>query len=221
MTIQKTVLLGLVAVLAPSAADAQCRRARPIVVHPIHHHHGYVGHYRPTPHIAHRPHSDHAYLQTAQLPPAPANVAFGGFSHVDDLAARLEVLMNELCLDLYYNYSHNPGFHETYTEAYSLYQTSRYIHASEHNYDRDAIRQQLGGADALFHHIQDDVRGWTRIPRRQIGTLGILTKIEMTEDTLHHLMEDVGVMATPGLEEPPVPSALSALSVPPAPSVLP
>ena len=225
MTIQRTVLLSLAAVLAPAAttptANAQCHRHRPIAVRPIHHGHHDHGHHRPSRYVAHRPHLDHHYLQTAQLPPAPRTVAYGSFSHVDDLAARLEVLMNELCLDLYYNYSHNPGFHETYAEAYSLFQTTRYIHASEHNYDRDAIRQQLGGADALFHHIQDDVRGWSRIARRQIGTLGILTKMEMAEDTLHHLMEDVGVVVTPGLEEPPQPSALSALSVPPPPIRIP
>ena len=141
MTIQRTVLLSIANVLASSTttstATAQCHRARRIVVHPTHQHYS---HYRPTPHVAYRPHSDHGYLETAQLPPAPSTVAYGSFSHVDDLAARLEVLMNQICLDLYYNYSHNPGFHETYTEAYSLYQMTRYIHASEHNYERIAIR---------------------------------------------------------------------------------
>ncbi len=73
-----------------------------------------------------------------------------------------------------------------------------------------SVQAQLEGADALFHHIEDDVRGWSRIPRRQIGTLGIQTKLSITEDTLHHLMKDVGVTATTGLEEPPAPRKRSA-----------
>lgn len=214
MTIQKTLLFGLSALLSIPTADAQCRHNRPVVIYPAQSYHN--AHYGP--HIAYHPHHVTSHIQTAELPPAPEAITYGAFSHVDELAVRLEILMNELCLDLYYNYSHNPGFHETYAEAYSLYQTARSIHAAEHNYDREHVRRQLGGADALFHHIEDDVRGWTRIPRRQIGTLGIITKMEMAEDTLHHLMEDVGVAVAAGLEQPPVPQGLA---VPPAPSVLP
>lgn len=170
------------------------------------------------------------YPQTAQLgtvetAPTPQEISFGGFGHVDDLAMRLETLMNELCLDLYYNYSHNPGFQETYSEAYALLENARFIHAAEHNADRDVIRQKLGGADALFHHIQDDVRGWSRVHHRQIGTLGILTKMEMSESVLHHLMNDVGVspvapeqapVPVGGPEVAPPPTALSPSALPPA-----
>jgi hypothetical protein len=140
--------------------------------------------------------------QTDEVPLSPASITFGEFSHVDELTAQLEVLLNQICLDLYYNYSLNSHFHATYTEAYSLYQTTRYIHASEHNDDRQAVRRRLGGANALFHHIQKDVCGWHRVPRRQIGTLGIIAKLEMAEETLHHLMEDVGVSVTDDLEAP-------------------
>lgn len=215
MMIHRTVLCGVVGLLLASSAHAQHYHSGGI--HLRYHHPHHLLH---TTHHLHYPHRVHvsSHVQTAMLPPAPSSVTFGAFSHVDDLAARLEVLMNQLCLDLYYNYSHNPGFHETYAEAYSLFQTVRSIHAAEHNLDREAVRSQLGGADALFHHIEDDVRGWSRIPRRQIGTLGILTKMEMAEETLHHLMEDVGVTVAPGLEEPPVPSSLST---PPSPLALP
>ena len=146
----------------------------------------------------------HPRTATLQAAPTPQEITFGGFGHVDDLAQRLELLLNDLCLDLYYNYSHNPGFRETYSEAYSLLETAKYIHAAEHANDRDAISRKLGGADALFHHVEDDVRGWSRVHHRQIGTLGILSKMEMTESVLHHLMEDVGVQqAVP--EQAPVP----------------
>lgn len=232
MTIQKTLLFSLASLIFASTANAQSHCHRPIVVPPSHHHHHH-GYSRPvvinhvasrvapyiSAHLTHTSYSPGSY-QTAGLAPLPTNVSFGAYSHVDELASRLEILMNELCLDMYYNHSHNPGFQETYSEAYSLYQTAKYIHASEHHYNREAIRSQLSGADALFHHIQDDVRGWSRASNRQIGTLGILTKMEMTEETIHHLMEDLGVSATPALEEPPVPAGFSpagTLSVPPLP----
>jgi len=215
MTIQRTLLYSLAGLLISSSANAQCRRTRPVIIDPvrsIHHGHYEADLYR----TVLRP------APVLEVPPSPSEIHFGACEHVDELAAELEVLMNELCLDLYYNYSHNPGFQETYAEAYSLYQTARFIHAAEHNFDRVTVQRQLGGADALFHHVQDDVRGWTRIPRRQIGALGIIAKINFAEEALHHLMDDVGVSALPIREEPPVPALLeqAALSVPPAPQFL-
>lgn len=215
MTIQRTVLFSIAGLMISTTANAQCSRARRIVVTPPHHQHHY--HHQTAyvrPYVSIGSHTTH-YRQTAELPPPPSSVGFGEFGHTDELAARLEILMNELCLDLFYNYSHNPGFQETYAEAYSLFQTAQYIHAAEHNYDRASVVERLGGADALLHHIEDDVRGWSRIPRRQIGSMGIVTKLEYSVDTLHHLMEDVGVSLTTGLESPPVPG--TTLSVPPAP----
>ena len=138
----------------------------------------------------------------------PASVEFGGFSHVDELASQLESLTSQLLLDLHYNYSHNPGFRETYREAYEIFQIAKYIHAAEHQHDRDAIAAKLGGLDADFHHIEDDVKGWSRHHHRQVGELGILTKMDRVESAIHHLMNDVGVRsATSGSgEQPPVPS---------------
>jgi hypothetical protein len=137
----------------------------------------------------------------------PEEIAFGAFSHVDHLAVRLEELANEVCLDLYYNYSHNFEFRETYSEAYQVLEVARYIHDAEHRHDRAAIQEQLQGLDDLFHHVQDDVRGWTRHHRRQIGNLGILSKMGLLESTLHHLMNDVGVKLAPGTgEQAPAPA---------------
>ncbi len=155
--------------------------------------------------------------QTAGIGQAPAPVAvqFGSFSHVDDLAVRLEGLTNELCLDLHYNYQHNHGFRETYAEAYQILQVAKFIHDAEHAQDRQAIAARLGGLDALFHHVEDDVRGWSRHHHRQIGSLGILTKMEYIESTLHHLMNDVGVQAAPqGPEQAPAPGGVE-LAPPP------
>jgi hypothetical protein len=131
----------------------------------------------------------------------PEEVVFGAFTHVDDLAIRLETRANELCLDLYYNYSHNFEFRATYSEAYQVLEVARYIHDSEHRHDRDAVQDQLRGLDDLFHHVHDDVRSWTRHHRRQIGESGILSKMDLLGSTLHHLMNDVGVRLTPETNE--------------------
>ena len=209
MTIQKTALFGLTLLLYGSSANAQyCARAHTVYAYPSYHQL-----YRLSYPTSRSSYSSPHHPQTVELPPSPADVSSGGFSHVDELAARLEVLMNQICLELYYNYSQNHDFHATYAEAYVLYQTTRYIHAAEHNYDRETVRQRLSGADALFHHIQDDVRGWRRVSRRQIGTLGIAAKLEMAEETLHHLMEDVGVTVTVESEEPPAPQGLPSVPV--------
>ena len=154
----------------------------------------------------------------------PVAVQFGSFSHVDDLASRLEELTNEFCLDLHYNYSHNHGFRETYAEGYQLMLVAKFIHDAEHANDRNAIRSKLNGMDELFHHVQDDVRGWSRHHRRQIGQLGILSKMDMIESTLHHLMNDVGVHATGGEQAPPPPGGIreqapAPLTVAPPPSL--
>ncbi len=166
-------------------------------------------------------HVQNGYTYNAQssyyLPPQLQNISFGAFSHVDELANRLELLSNELCLDLYYNYSHNPGFDETYREAYEILEVARYIHAAEHHHDRDAIASRLQGLDDLFHHVEDDVSGWSRYHRRQVGNLGILTKMELMESSLHHLMKDVGVKLSPGIQQAPTPDQILAPQQAPPP----
>jgi hypothetical protein len=220
-------IAGVVAAAATSTADAQHYSHHSVRHHNGHHNHvlrdrhghviGRYGrdiiHANATQVIPHSGGSHHGsyyarnghyyyYPQTASVGVhtsnyRPQEVAFGGFSHVDDLAVRMEELTNELCLDLYYNYSHNFEFRETYSEAYQVLEVARYIHDAEHRHDRKAIQEQLGGLDDLFHHVQDDVRGWSRHHHRQIGNLGILSKMDLLESTLHHLMNDVGVKLTP------------------------
>jgi hypothetical protein len=205
--------------------------------HVIGNYHHDVVHRNSTYIVPHTSHSNHHgtyhlhngnYYYTAQTVSSnhaaqAVQVKFGSFSHVDDLASRLEELTNEFCLDLHYNYSHNHGFRETYAEGYQLMLVAKFIHDAEHAHDRDAIRSKLGGMDELFHHVQDDVRGWSRHHRRQIGQLGILSKMDMIESTLHHLMNDVGVHATGG-EQAPAPGGLleqapSPLTVAPPPAL--
>lgn len=128
----------------------------------------------------------------------PQPIAYGGFSHVDELSARLEQAANQLCLDLYYNYSHNPGFKETYREAYQLLSKAKYVHGSEHGGDQEAIRQTLGEMDSQFHHVVDDLAGWTRHVHRPIGHGGAGPKVAEIEALIHHLMNDAGVKPAHG-----------------------
>jgi hypothetical protein len=146
----------------------------------------------------------------------PVAIEFGGYSHVDDLAGRLERQANELCLDLHHNYRHNAGFAETYREAYQILSTAKYIHAKEHQGDRDEVARRLDELDGLLHHVQDDVNGWSRRQRRQIGQSGLQTKLTQVEATLHHLMHDVGVQGTHGAPAAAPPTATGEVAPPPA-----
>jgi hypothetical protein len=143
-------------------------------------------------------------------------VRSGSFSHVDDLAIRLEQLTSELCLDMHYNYRHNPGFKETYREVYQLYELAKYIHAEEHHGHHEEIARKLTGMDDLFHHVQEDIRGWHRHHHRQIGSLGIISKTDRIESTIHHLMNDVGARFEVAPEEPPLPAG-GGRELPPRP----
>ena len=134
----------------------------------------------------------------AQVAGKPVVIEFGSYSHVDDLAGRLERLANDLCLDLHYNYRHNRGFARTYREAYQILATAKYIHDKEHQGDRAEVARRLDELDGLFHHVQSEVQGWSRRNVRAIGRSGARAKLEMVEATLHHLMNDVGVRGSHG-----------------------
>ena len=147
--------------------------------------------YYEAPRVAYRP-----GVQVAERPPEPIRpsaVEFGGFSHVDDLASRLETMANDLCLDLHYNYRHNPGFDETYGEAYQIMEAAQYAHGKEHNGDRQALARAITQMDPLFHHVEEDVTGWSRDHHRQIGQLGIIDKMQQMENLIHHLLYDAGI----------------------------
>jgi hypothetical protein len=165
--------------------------------------------YRPGVQVAMRP----------ATPIQPRAIEFGGFSHVDDLSGRLETLSNEFCLDLHYNYQHNPGFAETYREAYQILRAVKSAHANEHQGDKAALARTLADLDPLFHHVEEDVKGWSRDHHRQIGNLGIIDKMSQMEDLIHHLLHDVGIRPTHdgGHEQAPPPAGEIEIAPPPAP----
>ena len=194
-------------------------------VHAFSHGHGYSHYYHPSWHHV-LPYYDRHYYGTyyyddgrnyylprtysgtsgSYLAAKPIPIEFGGYAHIDDLSGRLEKLANELCLDLHYNYPHNPVFAEVYRDAYRVYDTAKYIHHKEHQSDREELRRRLDEVDSDFHRVQAEVRGWSRRHVRQIGQGGAQTKLQLVESSLHHLMNDVGIKGSShqsGLEAPP------------------
>lgn len=147
-------------------------------------------------------------------PPRPVAMEFGSFRHYEDLATRLEALMNQFCLDLHYNYQHNPGYAEAYREAYKLLQAAKYLHGKDHQGDHATLQRSGSGVDELFHHVQEEVRGWRSGNQRQVGQFSLAAKTEELEALIHHLLFDIGVKpahddeAAPApLEEAPPPAA--------------
>lgn len=152
----------------------------------------------------------------------PVEIQSGGYAHVDDLSGRLEVLANDLCLDLNYNYRHNAGFAETYREAYRILDTAKYIHAKDHQGDRVEVARRLDELDGLFHHVEGEVGSWSRRHYRQIRQGDAKTKLAIVEATLHHLMNDVGVEGSHGAsEEAPTPAEVEVAPPPAAVAVPP
>lgn len=169
-----------------------------VVPHYDRHYHGTyyldggTNYYVPRPYVAE---------QRAYVAAKPVAIESGGFAHVDDLSGRLERLANQLCLDLHYNYRHNPDFSHVYREAYQVLGTAKYVHAKEHQGDRAEVARRLDEVDGQFHHIQEEIQRWSRRHNRQIGEGGAQTKLESVESTLHHLMNDVGVKGALGAPE--------------------
>ena len=133
---------------------------------------------------------------------------------IADATADLERLAREICLDLHYNYAHNPGFETIYSEAYQIYDAAKCLCNHHRDGDQSALRSQLSELNPLFHHVQSQVSLWTRHDVVQVGHLGVRSKLEHFEQTLHNLMDRLGVPCTPPIIEPPLPGATRPLTPP-------
>jgi hypothetical protein len=191
--------------------------------HSSHHHHGsyYVQgngyYYTPTPVVRVT-----SSFQSAQLPvqvvQQPVQMQYGGYVRYEDLSGRLETEVNRLCLDMFYNYRHNPGFDQTYREAYALLEACRFVHSKEHQGDRNAIRDQVVQMDQLMHHVQGVVQQWSRLHVRQVASGGVIEKSSAVEAILHHLCYDVGI--EPHGDDEPAPAPMAADELAPAPGAV-
>ncbi len=144
------------------------------------------------------------------------SVQFGGRSHLDALSADLKYRANAICWEMYRNYRTNPGYRETYREAYKMLQDAKHIYrlVYEDEYHRhhhgqgDRIAAYLADIDSLFHHIEDDIARWRPDhvnPHHPGSELHRLT--DQFKQTLEHLMEDYGVRSQiPAQQDPPAPS---------------
>lgn len=211
MSARMYIGLAILAAL-PSSAMAQHRHHH----HRHHHHHGsnygysnwnyvvphthqYRGAYYTQGNSSYYTQSPIVYAgvtQAGYVPPPvqqPQQLQFGGFSYCNDLTGRLEAQLNLLCLELHYNYQHNPDFAHTYREAYNLLQLAKQLHALDHQGQREAIRQAVTDLDQQYHHVQQDIASWTRQDRRHIPPGDAIQKASAGEAMLHHLCFDVGV----------------------------
>lgn len=141
-----------------------------------------------------------------QPAPRPVLLKFGGFQKHEELAERLEMLANNICLDLHQNYQDNPGFDEVYGEAYKLLQAAKYVHGKEHQGDKAAIQRSVNSIDEMFHHMQRDIGEWRNANRRQVGQMSLAAKTEEFEAVLHHLMFEIGVKPAHDNHDEEIPS---------------
>ena len=98
-------------------------------------------------------------------------------------------------MELHANYSKNPGFDDTYREAYEILEIAKYIHKEEHHGHREEIAREMEKLDNLFHHVEGVVAHWRPDHQRHHHD-GIPEKDQIQqqmETIIHHLMHDVGV----------------------------
>lgn len=125
--------------------------------------------------------------------PEPIRIEFGGFVHIGELAQALPVVANDLCLDMHYNYRGASNFYAAYRDAYAMLTAAKAVEQAEKANDREGVKRQLTIADQLMHQVQRQTQGWVRRHQRQIGEMGIMTKLDISSDMLHHMMYDVGI----------------------------
>ncbi|MEX0715477.1 MAG: hypothetical protein WD066_02775 [Planctomycetaceae bacterium] len=166
-----------------------------------------------------------------QQPVPQYTYQFGDRRHLDRLATQLEREANDLCWEMYRNYQRNPGWRDTYREAYQVLQDAKHIHELVHDQYRgarneDHIADDLHEMDKLFHHIEGDVARWQpdRAGRFHIDPHDphgghmhhhgdLPRKLKVFEDTLHHMMTDYGVRTRLG--DPPAPGGPGSGDAPP------
>lgn len=144
--------------------------------------------------------SSTTYIQPSQAvgvgaPPQsqPVPVQFGGYAYVAELSPVLPVVINDLCLDMHYNYQGPANHAEAYRNAYAMLTASKAVPQSHEAGDREGVKRNLQEVDRLMHLLEEQTDGWQRNHRKQVGELGLLTKMEIASDMTHHLLYDVGV----------------------------
>ena len=136
-----------------------------------------------------RPQTQTRYRTQSQV----EEMRFGGRRHMDDLAERLEALVNETCLELHYNYGHNRDFKQTYADAYRILDDAKWVHNRGNYGNSSEMRRRLMRMDEQIHKVQDSVRGWNSSNRRSYGDVSLRSRLRLVEASIHHLMYDAGI----------------------------
>lgn len=146
------------------------------------------------------------FIPSNILPPLPTNpqppekipsaeqylkLELHGLQHTEDLAARLELETNRWCLDMHYNYKHNPGFAATYREAYRLLEMAKTIHSADFTQHQDAIGLLVNKFNQSFHLLEEKMKPWTRQELRSVGDTDLDRKLELVESVLNELLLDM------------------------------
>lgn len=130
---------------------------------------------------------------TVQQQVQPVEVPFGQFAYTDQLSEVLTTVLNDLCLDMHYNYSHNANYSAVYREAFAALTEAKGMNAAQQTDNRETIKQRLKLTDSILHKLEPQVQGWTRNHQKQVGEAGMLTKLEIAGDVTHHMMHDAGI----------------------------
>ncbi|MBC7967189.1 MAG: hypothetical protein H7Z17_14845, partial [Fuerstia sp.] len=75
----------------------------------------------------------------------------------------------------------------------ALLQSTKSLQAAHQAGNKDAVQAEVRNLDGLLHRVEEQTLSWTRHEQRQVGELGLLTKLEVSADMTHHLMYDVGI----------------------------
>jgi hypothetical protein len=124
-------------------------------------------------------------------PEAPVELTFGGFARTTDLAARLAVEANALCLDLHYNFKGNAKFADVYADAHAVLQAAKLL--EDGKADRKTQTARLADAQKRFERVLGELSDWKRTQTKLIGTNELAEKLVGVEAVMYHLCHDVGV----------------------------
>lgn len=196
-----------------AVAVALCSPSRVVAQH----HHHYVNpsyHYHDSYNHGHYHQNYYAQDQHYHVYSSP--ITYAARTHLDTLASDLKYAANRVAWDMYENYTANPGYRETYREAYKMLQDAKHIYTLVYD-EQYHLHQHPGGVDhiatdlrdilALYQHIQQDIARWSPTIYNPYHDAGLLhAKMQKFGEVLNHILADYGIPA-PVAGAPAAPSA--------------
>jgi hypothetical protein len=191
------------------------------------HHHHYVNPTYQYGGHTHGHYHQNYYAQDQHYHVYSSPMVYAARTHVDTLAIDLKYAANRIAWDMYENYTSNPGYRDTYREAYKMLQDAKHIytlvydeqyHLHQHPGGVDHIATDLRDISALYQHIQQDIARWSPTVYNPYHDAGLLhAKMQKFGEVLNHIMADYGIQA-PVSTGPAAPTGPTTQIDPPAPS---